>query len=139
MAVTTWIRTHYLHMMADEARIWAKFLVTTDLVFENISYDVHLGAGVLPHSRDPSWMKDLLSAITKKRVDAIGETRDAIWIFEVKPRVGMSALGQLITYYELYQQDYRPVKSVLLAAIGEREAPDIRASFDLYAVNIILV
>lgn len=139
MAAEKWIQTHYTHMMTDEARIWTKFLQTTGLVFEEMAYDVHLGAGVLPVPGDPEFMQRLLSAVTKKRVDAIGETETDIWIFEVKPRISMSALGQLATYFELYQAQFRPLKSVFLAAIGEREAPDIRAAFDLYAVNIILV
>ncbi len=139
MAQATWIRTHYPHMLEDEARIWTRFLETTELVFEEITYDVHLGLGVLPLPSDPAWMGNLLSAVTKKRVDAVGETRNDIWIFEVKPRISMSALGQLVTYFELYQAEYRPTKAVMLAAIGEREAPDIRAAFELYAVNIILV
>ena len=139
MAATEWIRTRYPHMLEDEARIWTKFLRTTDLEFENITYDVHLGSGVLPLPGDPEYMKRLLSAVTKKRVDAVGETADTIWIFEVKPRISMSALGQLVTYFELYQEEARPVKPALLAAVGEREAPDIRAAFELYAVNIILV
>ena len=126
-------------MLEDEARIWTRFLETTDLVFEEITYDVHLGLGVLPLPSDPAWMGNLLSAVTNKRVDAVGETRNDIWIFEVKPRISMSALGQLVTYFELYQAEYRPTKPVMLAAIGEREAPDIRAAFELYAVNIILV
>lgn len=139
MAQAAWIRTSYPHMLEDEARIWTRFLETTELHFEKISYDVHLGAGVLPLPGDPVYMRHLLSAVTKKRVDAIGETREDIWIFEVKPRISMSALGQLVTYFELYQAEYRPTKAVMLAAIGERQAPDIRAAFDLYAVNIILV
>ena len=139
MVQATWIWTHYPHMLEDEARIWTRFLETTDLVFEKITYDVHLGLGVLPLPSDPAWMGNLLSAVTKKRVDAVGETRNDIWIFEVKPRISMSALGQLVTYFELYQAEYRPTKAVMLAAIGEREAPDIRSSFELYAVNIILV
>ncbi len=126
-------------MLEDEARIWTKFLRTTELDFYDITYDVHLGTGIPPLPGDPSWMEKLLSAVTKKRVDAVGETADAIWIFEIKPRIGMSALGQLITYFELYQAQYRPVKPVLLAAIGEREAPDIRAAFDLNAIKIIVV
>jgi hypothetical protein len=126
-------------MLEDEARIWTKFLQATDLEFENITYDLHLGAGVLPLPGDPEYMRRLLSAVTKKRVDALGETKEDIWIFEIKPRISMSALGQLVTYFELYQEEYRPVKPVMLAAIGEREAPDIRSAFDLYAVNIILV
>ena len=139
MPAATWIRSSYLHMRSDEARIWTKFLDTTDLVFEKITYDLHLGAGVLPLPTDPDYMRHLLSAVTKKRVDAVGETREDIWIFEVKPRISMSALGQLVTYFELYQEEYRPLKPLMLAAIGEREAPDIRSAFNLYAVNIILV
>ena len=126
-------------MLADEARIWTKFLQTTNLEFIKIDYDVHLGTGILPLPGDPEYMRRLLSAVTKKRVDAVGETAEDIWLFEIKPRVGMSALGQLVTYFELYQAQYQPRKGIMLAAIGEREAPDIRAAFDLYAVNIILV
>lgn len=139
MPATTWIRTSYPHMRTDEARIWTRFLETTTLEFEKIIYDLHLGTGVLPLPSDPDYMRRLLSAVTKKRVDAVGETNTDIWIFEVKPRISMSALGQLVTYFELYQEEHRPVKPVMLAAIGEREAPDIRTAFDLYAVNIILV
>jgi hypothetical protein len=139
MAIMTWIRTHYPHMLADEARIWTKFLETTELKFERVIYDLHLGAGMAAAPGEPEFMKVLKSAVTRKRVDAVGETADTIWIFEIKPRVGMSALGQLINYFELYQQEYRPIKPVKLAAIGEREAPDIRATYGLYGVDIILV
>lgn len=139
MAAEAWIRTHYPHMRSDEARIWTQFLTKTDLDFVTILYDLHLGSGVLPLPGDPEYMRRLLSAVTKKRVDAVGETETDIWIFEVKPRISMSALGQLVTYFELYQEEHRPVKPVMLAAIGEREAPDMRAAYELYAVNIILV
>lgn len=139
MAQEKWIRPHYPHMLEDEARIWTKFLRVTDLAFGSIVYDLHLGTGILPLPSDPEYMRRLLSAVTKKRVDALGETETDIWIFEVKPRISMSALGQLVTYFELYQQQFRPVKPLMLAAIGEREAPDIQATFDLYAVNIVIV
>lgn len=139
MPGTDWIRKYYPHMRSDEARIWTKFLEATDLEFTRVTYDLHLGTGVLPLPTDPDYMRRLLSAVTKKRVDAVGETETDIWIFEVKPRISMGALGQLVTYFELYQQELRPIKPVMLAAIGEREAPDIRTSFELYAVNIILV
>lgn len=139
MSQERFILNHYPHMLEGEAKIWTRFLRATDLEFESITYDTHLGAGVLPLPTDPEYMRRLLSAVTKKRVDAIGETAEDIWIFEIKPRISMSALGQLITYFELYQEQIRPTKPVMVAAVGEREAPDIQATFDLYAVNIILV
>ena len=139
MLAQTWVRTYYPHMLPDEARIWTKFLQTTHLDFIRIDYDVHLGQGILPLPGEPDFMKDLKLAVTRKRVDAVAETAEDIWIFEVKPRIGMSALGQLINYFELYQAEYRPTKGIMLVAVGEREEPDIRAAFDLHAVNIILV
>ena len=96
MQATNWVRTYYPHMLADEARIWTKFLQTTQLDFQKITYDVHLGQGILPVPGEPDFMKDLKLAVTRKRVDAVGETAEDIWIFEVKPRIGMSAIGQLV-------------------------------------------
>ena len=139
MLAQTWVRTYYPHMLPDEARIWTKFLQTTHLDFIRIDYDVHLGQGMPPLPGEPEFIIHLKSAVTRKRVDAVAETADDIWIFEVKPRIGMSAFGQLVNYFELYQAEYHPAKGVMLAAIGESQAPDIQRAFDLYAVNILLV
>lgn len=126
-------------MLEDEARIWTKFLETTELEFTKITYDMHLGEGQPFKPGEPEFMRNLRLAVTRKRVDAVGETAADIWIFEVKPRISMSALGQLVTYFELYQAEYSPIKPVMLAAIGERQAPDIEPTFALYAVNIVIV
>ena len=139
MKATQFIQKRYPHMLEGEATIWTRFLEQTDLEFDKIIYDLHLGEGQPFKPGEPPFMKDLRLAVTRKRVDAVGETESDIWIFEVKPRVSMSALGQLVTYFELYHAEYSPIKPVMLAAIGESQAPDIRPTFDLYAVNIIIV
>ena len=126
-------------MSKEEAQIWTDFLKTFEIPFLRIEYDVHLGEGIPPKPGEPEWLVRLKRAITRKRVDAIAETEEDIWIFEVKPRIGMSALGQLLTYYELYMEEYSPEKPIMLAAVGRRKEPDIDGAFELYAVNIFLV
>lgn len=134
-----WVRRRYPHMRAYESQIWTAFLGQTELEFTDVTYDLHLGVGVptLPH--DPPWMERLTRAITRKRVDVVASTATDRWIFELKERIGLSALGQLLTYAELYQTEYYLDVPLLLGAVGWRIAPDIEGTFDLHAINIFIV
>ena len=129
----------YPHMGPTENEIWHKFLATTPLRFINIQYDVRVGTGFIPKWLEEEYemkkklyeqglisRKDLevvesiiksVSALTKLRIDAVGETEKEIWIFEVKPRAGRSALGQLESYYWWYIRQYKPTKPVRLACV----------------------
>ena len=139
MKASDFIRPSYFHMKKDEATIWTKFLAQTDLEFDRVVYDLHLGEGIPPEPGEPPYITTLKQAVTRKRVDAVAESPDTIWIFEVKPRIGMSCLGQLLSYYELYTKEYPTDKFVMLGAIGERKEPDIDDIFYLHAINIFLV
>ena len=139
MKASEFIRNRYPHMREDEAAIWTKFLTQTDLDFDRVVYDLHLGEGVPPTPGEALYITVLKNAVTRKRVDAVGENPEAIWIFEVKPRVSMGSLGQLLSYYELYVKEYPTSKYVMLGAIGERKEPDIDGIFQLHAINIFLV
>ena len=139
MKATEFARARYPHMREDEATLWTRFLNQTDLEFDRVIYDLHLGEGQPISPGEPPYITALKSAVTRKRVDAIGENSEGIWIFEVKPRVGMSALGQLLSYFELYIKEYPTTKTVMLAAVGERKEPDIDDIFMLHSIHIFLV
>lgn len=129
----------YPHMGPEEAKIWHKFLAITDLNFIRIEYDVHVGTGYIPDylmkeylRRKEQYEKGIITykefheieavvksitALTQLRIDAVGETDREIWIFEVKPRAGRSALGQLEAYRFWYVRQFRPSKPVRLAVV----------------------
>lgn len=129
----------YPHMGPEECRIWHKFLATTKLNFIRIDYDVHVGTGYIPDylmkeylRRKEQYEKGIITyeefheieavvksitALTQLRIDAVGETDREIWIFEVKPRAGRSALGQLEAYRFWYVRQFRPAKPVRLAVV----------------------
>ncbi len=130
----------YPHMGPEEAKIWDKFLAMTKLNFIRIDYDVHVGTGYLPEYLEKEYIrkKELyeqgkitkeefgeieavvksITALTQLRIDAVGETDREIWIFEVKPRAGRSALGQLESYRYWYIRQFRPSKPVRLATVS---------------------
>ena len=112
-----WWRPKYPHLSPQEVMLWHEFLRQTKLKFIKVDYDVHVGPGYVP-----SWLKDpklryMCKRLTQLRIDVVAETRDEIWIFEIKPRAGRSALGQLISYAYWYRHDFKPTKPIRLGVI----------------------
>ncbi len=151
----------YPHMGPIESEIWHKFLALTSLNFIRLEYDVRVGTGFIPKWLEEEYRTKLelyekglisrreleitesiiksVSALTKLRIDVVGETRDAIWIFEVKPRAGRSALGQLESYYWWYLRQYRPSKPVRLACVCYEVDPNLKPIFEAKGIRIFTV
>jgi len=129
----------YEHMLPDERDIWHRFIVPRESQYIRITYDLHLGEGAIPPPGSSEQVKKVVEATSKKRVDAIGETKTDITIFEVKSRAGMSALGQLLNYRQLYLKQYNPRKPVRLAIVCERLEPDILPTLKSYGIEIYIV
>ena len=127
------------HLMPLEVPIWMRFLASTDIEFISFRYDVHLGGGAPVDPSWPEWLVKQVAAVSRKRVDVTGETADAIWIIEIKPRAGMGALGQLLAYEQLYLAEFRPVKNIVKLALCERVEPDVPAVFARFGIRVVVV
>ena len=133
------ITLRYPHMSELESRIWTEFLRTTDLKFYWINYDVRVGPGYVPEYITEENIRRMALALTKLRIDAVGETDEAIWIFEVKPRAGRTALGQLESYVYWYVHDYKPKKPVIGAVVCIHVDPNIERLFRMKQYRIFTV
>ena len=129
----------FTHLLPLERPIWARYLASTTEEFLSLTYDLHLGEGA---PVDPVWSegtKAIVAAVSRKRVDVVGETLDSVIIFEVKPRAGMGAMGQLLTYRELYLREHRPTKPLRMVVVCERVEPDVPGIYGQYGIEIALV
>ena len=129
----------YVHLMPLERPIWARYLERSEEVFLRLTYDLHLGQGAPIDPTWPEWLVRQVRAVSRKRCDVVGETSSQVIIFEVKPRAGMGALGQLLCYRELYQLEYGPVKPVRMVVVCERVEPDVYAVYGQFGVEIAVV
>jgi len=162
MEMRKYLAIKYPHMGPYEAYIWDQFLMKTDLRFEKIEYDVRVGKPNVPdwlinrlrnleerlRMGDESVREEYeitlatyksISALTKLRIDAVGHTHDLIWIFEVKPRANLLALGQLITYVNLYRIEFNPRKPIMGACVCIAVDPNAKIMFDRYGFRIFNV
>jgi hypothetical protein len=117
-------RGNYAHMLEEDRPIWNRFLDANAHLFERVFYDVRIG-GVYPgpeHGDDK--MRKMFYDVTAKRIDALAELKDELWIVEVAVRPGLRATGQLMTYLALWFQDpkiLKPTKGVLVTQTLDKD------------------
>jgi hypothetical protein len=120
----------FIHMGPQDKAIWARFLLSGGTKLGPFEYDVRVGDGVpMPASSSQMELK-LALALTTKRIDALGWSTGKRIIFEVKPRAGLSAIGQLIGYRELYHAQF-PDESIPFAhLVTDQLQPDMIRPLD---------
>ena len=110
-------RGSYPHMLKEDYAVWEAFLRQNINLFERIYYDVRVGGVV---ATDPTLTPAEIKMFydnTAKRMDAIGETKNELWLIEVADHPGLRAIGQLTTYIALWAEDpkiNKPYKGVLV-------------------------
>lgn len=129
----------FRHLLPLERPIWARYLASTTEEFLSLVYDLHLGEGAPIDPALSPGTQAIIAAVSRKRVDVVGETASSIIIFEVKPRAGMGAMGQLLTYRELYLREIRTTKPIRMMVVCERVEPDVPRVYAQYGIEIALV
>jgi len=134
-----WFRPKYPHLSPQEVVLWHRFLRKCPFKFIKVDYDVHVGPGYVP-----KWLKDpklqyMAKRLTQLRIDVVAETRDEIWIFEIKPRAGRSALGQLESYAYWYYRDFKPRKPIRLGVICREIDYNLESIFRERGIAVFIV
>jgi hypothetical protein len=82
---------------------------------------------------------DLLLSLTVKRIDCVGIRSDRLVLIEIKPRLGMAALGQLTAYNLLWLRQYGKFPVVEMDWVGEQSEPDLLFCMDTLGFRSVLV
>lgn len=129
----------YPHLLPREVEIWERFLAQYGMMFSGFSYDVRVGEGIQVR---PEWGDEIArmaKLLTQKRIDVVAYRPGEIWIIEIKPHAGLSALGQVIAYEDLYRTKYSPQEAIRKAIICETVDPDLPPLLAQRDIQLFLV
>ena len=137
--VDVFLTERFTHMMPGDVPLWQRFLAQHGEYFDRFEYDVHVGQGV---DISPAWPEEIVRvalALTRKRIDAVGYRGSEVWLFEVKPDAGLSALGQILAYKALWERGRGKAASMYLAIVTDRVNPDEAYLFDTHGIRVYIV
>ncbi len=92
----------YPHMKPADIRLWEKFMSAFPNLFNTVDYDVLVGEGVVINDPEIDVYSKSFQMLTQKKIDVIGYKNNSIVIIEIKPHAGANALGQILSYKELW-------------------------------------
>jgi len=84
-------------------------------------------------------MKKMWYASTAKRIDAIGEKKDEIWIIEVASSPYLRAVGQCLTYRFLWDLDPKINKPAKMKLLCYYLDSDLEKVLNLYMVGVLKI
>ena len=126
-------------MLRPDFPVWGRFLDKHAGTILQIYYDVRVGnSGTQLAELDPK-MANMYRAVTAKRIDALIEYDNEVWIVEVAAGPGLRAIGQLATYHALYAQDPKIPKPTLAYLVCDSLDPDLQTALDLYSMKFLQV
>lgn len=127
----------YPHMLKQEMKIWEIFLAKYGRKYDRFEYDVHVGK-IYPEllKNQGPWLRGAFS-IYQKRIDAVGFSPGEITIFEVKPHAGLSALGQVLGYLALYDEDFSPLEELTATVVTGLIDPGTRSLFETHFIGVV--
>ena len=132
-------RYWYPHMKPKDVTIWERFIEKEPNAFLSVQYDVPVGTVadfVKEGNPKPGAGEELLY---KRKIDVVGFNAGAIFIIELKPSAGSSAVGQIKLYDRLYKRDYSPPISTIKMIITDKMDDDVQAFAHAEGVRVIIV
>lgn len=124
-------------MLEQDVPLWHQFLEKYGSQFAHFFYNVRVGGPDVSKINEDIKTAMLWYALNAKRIDAIGEKIDRIWIIEVTAVPGLRAVGQCLSYKYLWEEDPKINKPAIMVLLCQRIDADLEAVLKHYAVKVI--
>lgn len=101
------------HLIRADSDLLLQYLNSNEFFYSSLDYDIPVGEGRDPGPGfDPSIRKMAID-LSRRRIDCVAHATNVIHVIEVTQSAGLTALGQLIAYPQLYQSTYRPTLKIV--------------------------
>jgi hypothetical protein len=123
------------HMSTEDYRLWLTYRLTIQAAAPTLYFDVRLGGTRALDHAPPEYLKNFWYSVNAKRADVVAEYADHVDLIELRTRAQPNAIGRLITYRELWNDDPAILKPLRLELVTDSEDPDVRRVADLVGIK----
>lgn len=126
-------------MLDADVPVWYRFLEKYGAPFLKLYHQVRVGGPFLTPEELLDPLKQDWQYLLQKRIDALVELRDEIWIIEVNAEAGQRSIGQLFTYQTLWLRDPKIRKLEKLILVSRTMDSDLIDVAGSRGIQIFLV
>jgi hypothetical protein len=128
----------YPSFTVNESAVAHAWLVEHADEWDDVEFNVRLGTTVDLGPGFSDTTRAQAALLSQKRADMVATRGRAVAIIEVKLRVALSALGQLLGYEILWRSEFPGVTDLQLIAIGHDALIDVVEVLQAHGVSVEL-
>lgn len=130
------ILDRYPHMGFEDTIVWTRFLEQKAGNLSEVWYDLHVGTAVRVLEDMPGFMQRVSDAVSRKRIDVVARVGFGFWIIEVKPICETKAIGQALTYRDLFVSEFALAAAAVPVIVCELVEVDVIDTADSLGVLV---
>lgn len=133
------VRAKYRHMMPEDHSTWTAFIESKILDLREVWYDVHVGRPMSVPLGSPEYMVNVVSGISRKRIDVVARSGRKFYIIEVKPHANMESIGQVVTYKRLYEKEFKcegPLEAIVVSKTCDADIVQVAESLGVRMIPL---
>ena len=132
-------RHKYPHLLGEDKYVWNRFIDKFPNRFDTVDYDLHVGKGIQSLEETPHPFSDQWRQLTMKRIDVVGWKNQQPTIIEVKGKVGLDTLGQVLGYRYLFKKAFPEIPGSALLVVCSSCGPDDAEILNHYGISFEIV
>ena len=132
------LRRFYPERTQRESAVLRDYLLAHGAEYDRFSFSVRVGFGQVLSPNLLPGIRRSTNFSSRKRMDMLGWQGNSPTIVEVKERVTAAALGQILTYQQLFLEELPDAPPPRLVIIGRYSDQDTLRSLASYGIDVYL-
>lgn len=127
------------HMSPEDRQIWERWWPTIRHQIKDLYFDVRVGKGKEAPLGEPENFRKMWTDLTQKRIDVVLTRPGEVWLVEIRFAASPNAIGRLLTYHMLWQDDPALPGKVELYIVTNIHDEEVARASALAGITYIVV
>lgn len=128
-----------MQMSARDLELWVRFREIFGKDFKQFYFDVLVGEGSIELPEEEEEIRRMVEQTSRLRIDAVGEKENEWWMMELRPYASAGAIGSILTYKTLWEEDPPDDRLVTPVIITDNTNKNIVRVCSMLNIVILLV
>lgn len=126
-------------MSHEDKILWIRWSSTYPQGYLAFYFSVLVGDAILGKDEPDEELQRMIDQVSRRRIDVVGERKDAWEIIELRPNAGPGAIGSVLTYKALWGQDPIDDKKILISIVTDNMDRNLKYVCEKFGIVVYLV
>jgi hypothetical protein len=128
-----------MQMSHEDRILWIRWSSSYPQGYQAFYYSVLVGDAILGKDEPDEELQRMIDQVSRRRLDVVGEKKDSWEIIELRPNAGPGAIGSVLTYKTLWEQDPIDERKISMSIVTDNMDRNLKYVCEKFEITVYLV